>query len=557
MPPEDEDQTTTSGVAMPESLEDLNDAGLTALKTKVAKAFEKLNGKERVSADELAEMQALAGQMDTVKAEESRRGEAQVEAQEQRAALASRMSDEPEPEAPPVDEPAAPAVEAPPVEEVVPPAAESEAPATDEPAEAIAASAAPVRTVAQATAPPIEKWGSAISIVASSDIPGVPTGQTLDRDALSEALHARARGMTDTKGTSKGALVASIGMVKSKWDVTGIRDEQKLREIWNDAHDVQSMVASGGWCAPSETIYDFVCDFEAVDGLVDIPTITATRGGVRVPDSPLLKDVFADSDAGFTWTEQNDIDAATPGGPTKPCFTIPCPDFTDHRLQAQGLCVTAGNLTDRAYPELTNRYIDLVMAAHAHRINMLTIAKMVAGSTAFPITHYPNGGATAVLGGLEFVIQSMRDEYFMAESQTLEVKAPRWLRGLIRQDISRRVGVAYELVSNADIAAWFAEIGAVVQFVMDWQTLTGSQTSWPTDVTVMVYPAGAHTRLDGGSIDLGVVRDSTLNATNDYTAAWSEEFWQVVTRCASVTVDIPVCASGVTTAAAAATCPVA
>lgn len=557
MPPEDEDQITTSGVAMPDDLQGLNDAGLKALKEKVNKAFVRLNDKERVTAEDLAEMNALAEQKDTIKGEETRRGEAQVEAQAQREALAARMSDEPE--APAADEPAAP-VDAPAVEEVVTPA-EPEAPAADEPEavipETIAASAAPVRTVAEASAPSIEKWGSALSIVASSDIPGTPTGKALARDELSEALHARARGMTDTKGTSKGALVASIGMVKPKWDITDIRDEQKLREIWNEAHDVQSMVASGGWCAPSETIYDFVCDFEAVDGLVDIPTITARRGGVRVPTSPLLKDVFADADAGFTWTEQNDIDAATPGGPTKPCFVIPCPDFTDHRLQAQGLCVTAGNLTDRAYPELTNRYIDLVMAAHAHRINGLTIAKMVAGSTAFPITVYPNSGASAVLGGLEFVIQSMRDEFFMAETQVLEVKLPRWIRGLIRQDISRRSGVAYELVSNADIATWFTEIGASVQFVMDWQTLTGAQTSWPTHVTAMVFPAGSHTRLDGGSIDLGVVRDSTLNSTNDYTAAWSEEFWQVITRCASVTVDIPVCASGVTTAPDDHTCPVA
>lgn len=549
MPPEDEDQTTASGVAMPDSLEDLNDAGLKALKDKVNKAFVRLNDKERVSAEDLAQMNALAEQKDVIKGEETRRVEAQTEAQVQREALAARMSDEPE----------TPAEDAPAVEEVAPPT-EPEVPAEVEtPAEpeAIAASVTPSRTVAEASAPAMEKWGSALSIVASSDIPGVPTGQTLDRDALSEALHARARGMTDSKGTSKGALVASIGMVKPKWDITDIRDEQKLREIWHEAHDTQSLVASGGWCAPSETIYDFVCDFEAVDGLVDIPTITARRGGVRVPDSPLLKDVFADDTSGFTWTEQNDIDAATPGGPTKPCYVIPCPDFTDHRLQAQGLCVTAGNLTDRAYPELTNRYIDLVMAAHAHRINGLTIAKMVAGSTAFPITNYPDSGASAVLGGLEFVIQSLRDEFFMAETQVLEVKLPRWIRGLIRHDISRRSGVDFMLVSNADIASWFAEIGASVQFVMDWQKLTGLQTSWPTHVTAMVYPAGSHTRLDGGSIDLGVVRDSTLNATNDYTAAWSEEFWQVITRCTSATVDIPVCASGVTTAPADATCPVA
>ena len=34
-------------------------------------------------------------------------------------------------------------------------------------------------------------------------------------------------------------------------------------------------------------------------------------------------------------------------------------------------------------------------------------------------------------------------------------------------------------------------------------------------------------RGDGGTIDLGVVRDSVLNATNDYTAAWTEQLYLV------------------------------
>ena len=38
-----------------------------------------------------------------------------------------------------------------------------------------------------------------------------------------------------------------------------------------------------------------------------------------------------------------------------------------------------------------------------------------------------------------------------------------------------------------------------------------------------MYPAGTFLHGNGMSLDLGVVRDSVLNETNDHTAAWSEE----------------------------------
>ena len=48
-------------------------------------------------------------------------------------------------------------------------------------------------------------------------------------------------------------------------------------------------------------------------------------------------------------------------------------------------------------------------------------------------------------------------------------------------------------------------------------------TAWPTSVTIMMYAAGTFILGNGLSLDLGVVRDSVLNATNDHTAAWTEE----------------------------------
>ena len=60
--------------------------------------------------------------------------------------------------------------------------------------------------------------------------------------------------------------------------------------------------------------------------------------------------------------------------------------------------------------------------------------------------------------------------------------------------------------------------------------MSAPATAWPATVLFLIFVSGAYVNLDGGRIDLGVMRDSTLNSTNDFTAAWSEQFFQVARR---------------------------
>lgn len=564
----DADKTTTLGIELPEDVTTLSDKDIAKLLKDVAKKFAPFNDEGRtITAEDLAVMNALVEQKELLQGEQTTRATAAAEAEAQRKALVERMGGgEGDEEPAEGEQEEAPAEEAPaeqPAQEEAPaPQAEVPSQGTAPQAEAQEAIAASAKKPGKAALRPrtvpasktkVEETPSHITIVASSDVPGVPTGKELDRNGLSEALHARARNLRDG---SDQVVVASIVNNAPKNDVTKVLDDEGIRKAWASAHDADSMVASGGWCAPSETVYDFVCDFEALPDALDLPSITARRGGLRYPISPLLSDVYNDINSGFTWTEADDIAAATPGGPTKPCFTIPCPDFDEVRLQAQGICVTAGNLTDRAYPELTNRYVDLVMTAHAHRMNALTIAKVRDASTAVtPTVDADLGAAESLWGSVEFLVNRFRDSFFAGNDFTLEGVLPRWARSVIRRDIARRNGVSDYNVTDAQIAAAFAEIGARFQFVSNYQPLAADALAYPTNVEFLLYPAGAHTRLDGGSLDLGVVRDSTLNATNDYTAAWTEEFWAVVSRCASYRVNVPVCANGHTGIQTDFTCP--
>jgi hypothetical protein len=57
----------------------------------------------------------------------------------------------------------------------------------------------------------------------------------------------------------------------------------------------------------------------------------------------------------------------------------------------------------------------------------------------------------------------------------------------------------------------------------------GAIPQFPTKVAWMCFPEGAIQFLDGGRLDLGVVRDSTSDATNDY-ECFVETFESIVFR---------------------------
>ena len=132
----------------------------------------------------------------------------------------------------------------------------------------------------------------------------------------------------------------------------------------------------------------------------------------------------------------------------------------------------------------------------------------------------------------------------------VEAVAPAWLKEAIRADIARQdfggIGNA-GLVSDATIRSWFAETGVSVRFLDFWQALTDAAPgplTWPTTVDVLYYTPGSYVQFDGGTLDLGVTRDSVLNSTNDFNI-FTEDFYCIGRRGPrGVTVTIPICPTG-------------
>lgn len=389
-------------------------------------------------------------------------------------------------------------------------------------------------------------------LVASADIPGFTMGGRIDTmDGLIEAVHNRARMLPDHSGP------VPIASLRREFSYT-LHDRStnaEVSQILDTVRDPEILVAAGGWCAPSQISYDFyniVCE----DGLIDLPTIGITRGGFQWPTSPSFGDV---ADQIWTWTETQDIAAVTGTAQsgTKPCYRVACPAYNNARLACDGLCLTMGNLMNDAFPELVSNQMRLLFAAQAHYTNNRIIGQLVTGSTSVVYeTVTGHGVAAPVLEAVEMQVIDYRIKYRMCDGAILEAIFPTWILPMFRADLAKRVGLAEFNVTDDMIIGWFNSRGVRVQLVQDWQVgttgLPGQSTAitaWPTSVQFLLYAAGTWIRGNGLSLDLGVIRDSVLNATNDFTAAWMEEcYLTALVGHESRIVTVPICANGATQA---------
>lgn len=386
-----------------------------------------------------------------------------------------------------------------------------------------------------------------LAVTASVDIPGVARGEGITNLAALATVTARkAKSMPVTSGQPSEQLVASIrNDFTHSVDDRSKRGEMKdLIQFLTSPDKQQALVAGGGWCAPSETRYDFF-NIACESGLIDLPTFGVTRGGIEFPVSPSLADalgggtafagfaaVLSNTSTPFLWTEADDIAAAT-GSPTKPCIRVPCPDFDEERLEAYGYCLTAGNLTDDAYPEATANTLALLMKAHAHVINARLIALMLTRSTAaLPISGgaVTDSAAPRIYNAVGLAASDYRARYGMCIEDVLEVVLPYWVRDVIQADLAWKAGVELGDIPLSEINRYFTARNIAVQWVNDWQVRGASQfgnatpmAAWPTTADFLIYAAGTFVHGNGMTLDLGVIRDSVLNETNDHTAAWSEE----------------------------------
>jgi len=310
-----------------------------------------------------------------------------------------------------------------------------------------------------------------------------------------------------------------------------------------------SLTAAGGWCAPSEQLYDF-CAVPLATDLVVVPEVNiSTRGGIRWPNEPDLSGIFDSFEFFFTEPELEALPA-----PIKECVEIPCPDeFTEVRLNAVGWCVEAGILQTQAWPELIQWFMESITQEHFRALSRRTILDMVAGSTPISVTSASLGvsATSSVLNTFELMAINLRLNKGYARGYPIEVVAPNWLHAIIRADLAQMEGIDTKNVTDQQIDSWFSTRNIRPQFVADWQTrevgMPGNlgTLQWPGSVSVLMYPAGTWFRNLTPVIEFGVQYPRELLQINRYSRFFTEDAYAVWKRCdESLVVTMPTCVNG-------------
>src|SRR5690606_19948636 len=121
------------------------------------------------------------------------------------------------------------------------------------------------------------------------------------------------------------------------------------------------------------------------------------------------------------------------------------------RLNLTGLCIQAGLLQSRGYPEVIARTTRGALVAHDHRMSANLIAGIENGSTAVTMPSLQVGATAPLLTAIELQVEHYRYTHRLARAVTLEAVFPFWVRGVVRSDLSRRLGVDLLSVPDARI----------------------------------------------------------------------------------------------------------
>ncbi len=400
-----------------------------------------------------------------------------------------------------------------------------------EEAHTVTASAEGTPTVPADRAVDLQVTDAPVAIVAGADIPGYSAGQPIQdklgiAKAFTERLHTlrRANG-----GDGEQHTVASFQFpyAEERTLVAGASEENGAK-IANVIEERSALIASGGFGAPTPQTYDifgFGTDARPVKD--SLPKMGADRGSISYIEPPQLADY---ADAVGVWTPQMDEDAAGNGGSgadvVKNLLVVQGAQTRYAELDAITLQLQIGNLLSRAYPELVQRHNELALIQHARLAEKTILAKISAGST--QVTAAPVVGlARDFLVTVRKAATQYRSRHRLPLSTPLESIIPNWLFEAIASDLTlQEPGDDTLGVSAGEIRGYLS--GSNVSFVASYDLneygvqTAGALNSWDPNGTGAVtfdwflFSEGTWVFLDGGSLDIGIVRDSALVGTNDY-----------------------------------------
>ena len=355
-----------------------------------------------------------------------------------------------------------------------------------------------------------------VAITAGADIPGYTAGASMNTmNDVADAFVKRLHGLRRVNGgDGEQHIVASLA-------TTYPEDRQLTQDAeanWAKVQAVagpEALVASGGHAAPFEVRYD-IFGFGTTSRPVrdSLPKFQADRGGIRFITPPTLSGA---ANAVGTWTNATDT---TPESNVKASLTVAAAGENTVATDAITMQMQFGNLMSRAYPELVARHNELGLIQHSRAAEQYLLGKIDTASTAVTSTNVI-GVARDFLVQVGRAAAAYRSRHRLEADAPLAAIVPAWVRDAMIADLALsmpgddKLGATY-----SEIEGYLANRGVNITFTTD-QGVFGAQSAaamleFPDTFVWRIFAEGTFLFLDGGTLDLGIIRDSTLVGTNDY-----------------------------------------
>lgn len=373
---------------------------------------------------------------------------------------------------------------------------------------------------------PVEKPKA--SLVAAAGIPNIAAGTKFESllagaGVIRDALDRLPQGFQKDVYARNAGLMIRLPENELSQNNREFRNDFELLEAASKEARLSggSLLAAGGWGAPSERSLDF-CELESIEGLYQVPEVTVTHGGMQYTKGPDFASVLANSTGFWDMTEAT----AEAGSELKTSLRPSIPAFVEKRLDAVGVMMEAGLLLREGWPEVIARYENLLLKAHAYKMAMKSLAQVQAiiGSAVAINTGF--GNALDFLHVVELVALGERQRLLLSQNQTLEVIAPSWAKAVIRADLAQRSGVDSISVSDAQIDSHFTARKVRVQWIQGYQNMplsSGVAVTYPDTLEFLMYPAGTFVRGVTDVIKLDTIYDSVNLKKNDYVHLFIEQ----------------------------------
>ena len=375
-----------------------------------------------------------------------------------------------------------------------------------------------------------------VAITAGADIPGYTAGSTIDSVSdVAVAMEKRIHSLRRVNGGDGEQHIVASFTTSYPEERTLTTDAESNQLKINAVAGPEALVASGGHAAPFEVKYDIFGLGSTTDRPVRdaLPKFQADRGGIRFVTPPSLitysgGTVYNYDSAVGVWTAANDS-AETPSPATKASLTVAAAAENTVSTDAVTLQLQFGNLMTRAYPELIARHNELALVQHAREAELNLISKIGAGSTAVN-AHVATTEAPSLVGfARDFLVQvrkasvAYRSRHRIDAGTRLKAIVPAWIYDAMAADLALNMpGDGTLGAGRGEIEGYLAGSNVDMVASLDLNSFGAQQGSaarlaeFPDQITWYLFAEGTFLFLDGGTLDLGIIRDSSLVGTNDY-----------------------------------------